>query len=394
MLAVVVATLAVCEPMPHTAFTVQATPGSGADLVLLSGDGRFVVLTATAAGPVVPGAGNWRVDRTTGDTVALPVGTPVRISTDGSRVLVGDHTGVRLWDDGVTTPAPDGVLSDDLTANAFVGGDGTVQTRNLATGVVRPVETGFPRPPGTSAWLFGVSDDGDTVVFRFGTTIRVIDLGAGASSDIPSLASDGDDTNPATTETVLLAAGGAAMARTTESSACLLWGCEQFSATIDLIEIPTGTVLGHYDNTTQEAAAFTRIADNGRAVWSYQQRSVTDDVGDPGCPSAPFFAVCVVSASLVELTASGARVDALGGGQGLDLTASANGRFATLTREQPGYRGLMPDAPVRVVDRLSSGPRWETLTGGPSPSARGRISDNGMVVSTTTEGGGWYDFEA
>ena len=110
MLAVVVATLAACEPMPHTTFTVQATPGSGADLVLLSGDGRFVVLTATAAGPVVPGAGNWRIDRTTGDTVALPVGTPVRISTENASAKGGGsrRTGTGC---GVRSRAHGGAMS-------------------------------------------------------------------------------------------------------------------------------------------------------------------------------------------------------------------------------------------------------------------------------------------
>jgi hypothetical protein len=169
--------------------------------------------------------------------------------------------------------------------------------------------------------------------------------------------------------------------------------CQQLWASTDLIAIPSGQVLAHHDNTTQEYGAFLAIADNGRAAWSYQERVVADG-GDPFCPSAPQFLTCVVAASLVELDASGVQIDVLGPGRGIDLSASANGRFATLTREQPGYRFFMPDAPVRVVDRLSSGPRWETLAGGSSPSSRGRISDSGAVISTTSETGGWYDFEA
>jgi hypothetical protein len=388
-LAVAMLLLAACEPMPHTTFTERAAPGAGADLALLSGDGRYVVLTATGAGPVVPGAGNWRVDRTTGDAVALPAGTPDRISADGARVLLTSG-GIRtLWDGG-TTSSPTGVLSPDLTAQAFVGvsGSGSVQTQDLATGVVRPVETAFPRPPGTTAWVHAVSDDGDTVVYGFESTIRVVDLGAGASFDIASLALDGAE------ESVLLAGSGAALARTVQEVICMSAGCGLMSSSIDWIEVPTGAILGHYDNTTQEIPRFTRIADNGRAVWSYQEETVGDDWGYPSCPSAPFAATCVVSASLVELSAHGVRVDPLGAGRGIALDASANGRFAALTREQPGYAGLMPDAPVRVVDRLSSGPRWETLTGGPSPSARARISDDGVVISTTSETGGWYDFEA
>ena len=387
LLAVAVAALAACEPMPHTQFTQRAAPGSGANLALLSGNGAYVVLTATAAGPVVPGAGNWLVERATGDTVALPAGTPGRISTDGARVLLTNGGIQTLWNAGVTS-TPTGLLSPDLTARAFVAGNGTVQTQNLATGVVRPVETGFPRPAGT-ATVHGVSDDGDTVVFQFGSTIRTIDLGAAASFDLASAAASD------TTEVVLLAAGGTALARTVEQLFCdPAIGCEVLVSTVELIAVPSGTLLASHDDDSQELRRFTRISDNGRAVWSYQERRVLDDAGAPGCPSAPFAITCVVAASLVELSANGVRVDALGAGYGLDLDVSANGRFAALSREQPGYVGFMPEAPVRVVDRLTSGPRWETLTGGPSTSTLARISDNGVVIATTSENGGWYDFVA
>lgn len=386
-----VAALAACEPVPHTTFTVEAAPGGGTDLALLSGNGRFVVVTAIAAGPLVPGAGTWRVDRTTGDVVALPDGTPRQISADGSRVLVAGTTGLALWDDGAESTAPSGVLSDDLTFRVYVGDDGTVQVQDLATGVVRAVEEGFPRPAG---WVspIGVSDRGNVVVFRFDATIRAIDLTAGTHLDIPSLATEGTDTDPPADEQVVLAAGGTALARSARSIVCAGPQCEQFWASIDLIAIPSGDVLAHHENATQEFAGFLRIADNGRAAWAYQERTVLD--GDPNCPSAPQALSCVVSASLVELSAHGVEVDVLGPGRGIDLAVSANGRFAALTREQPGYRFFMPDAPVRVVDRLTTGPRWETLGGGTSPSARGRLSDDGRVISTTSETGGWYDFEA
>lgn len=388
-LSLAVAALAACEPMPHTTFTVRAAPGAGADLALLSGNGRFVVLTATAAGPEVPGPGNWRVDRATGDAVELPAGRPLHISSDGTRVLleVGGGLSFTLWDDGAATSAV-GILSSDLSAQVFLGGDGTVQTQDVATGATRPVEAGFPRPAGTTARPLAVSDDGDVVVYRFGSTIRVVDLAAVASFDLVSVG--GGDT----TERILLAGNGTALAHTVDTVVCTFDGCGVLQSTIDLIEIPSGAVLAHHENTTSEVPQMAVIADNGRAVWSYRERVVSDDMGDPYCPSAPFFATCVASSSLVELTRNGARIDNTGPGAGLDLAVSDNGRFAALSKEQPGYRGQMPDLPVGVVDRLSSGPRWETLTGGPAPSSRGRISDDGTVISTASESGGWYDFEA
>jgi hypothetical protein len=381
--------LAACEPMPHTTVSVRATPGAGADLVLLSGNARYVVLTATAAGPVVPGAGNWRLDRSTGDAVALPAGRPIRISSDGTRVLLELNGGASytFWDDGVSAPSV-GVLSPDLSARAFVGSDGTVQTQDVATGVTRPVEVGLPRPPGTTARASQVSDDGDTVVYLFGSTIRVVDLAAGDSFDLTSVG--GGDV----TEGVLLAGSGTALARTVDEVYCTFDGCEVLQSTIDLIEIPTGTVLAHHENLTNEVPAFTRIADNGRVVWSYRERTITDDAGAPQCPAAPFFVTCVVASSLVEVTAGGVRVDDAGPGHAHDLSVSDNGRFAALTKEQPGYAGYMPMLPVGVVDRLSSGDRWEFLGGAPATAVNGRISNDGTVISTTSEDGGWFDFEA
>ena len=179
--------LAGCEPVPHPSFTVRESPDSAVTLRLLSGSASHAVVTATAAGETVPGPGVWRVDRSDGSVDELPAGGPTRISSDGQRVLL---TGPKLWSAGSVLTPPSGLLSEELTFALFVDTDGQVKTWEAATGTVTPVETGFPRPPGTTAAIAkAVSDDGRTVQYELRGSTRIerfVDLDADAVVDRPN----------------------------------------------------------------------------------------------------------------------------------------------------------------------------------------------------------------
>ena len=181
--------LAACEPVTHPSFTVRESPESAVTFRLLSGDASQAVVTATAAGQTVPGPGVWRVDRSDGSVVELPAGEPTKISSDGERVLVGPS----LWSSGSVLTPPSTVMSEQLTFALFVDTDGQVKTWETATGTVTPVETAFPRPPGTTAAIAkGVSDDGRTAQYELQGPNRIerfVDLDAGAAVDRPN----GDD---------------------------------------------------------------------------------------------------------------------------------------------------------------------------------------------------------
>lgn len=401
--ALAVAVVGACEPIDHDQLTVRATPEDPVDLVLLAASGSHAVVRADAAGAGVPGPGNWRVDRATGEAVALPAGTPLRISRDGRRVLVLDGMARTLWSDGTATSLT-GTLSRDLRARAFTAADGTVQVEVLGSGVVTPAETGFPRPAGSTAWIRDVSDDGRTVQYGFDRTVRTVDLDAGTAVDRPDGSREtngeygGMPYQEVVTDAFHLAPGGATFAHLHQEA--LYWGeGEQlFASRVELVDAVTGEVLAAYDNPIDppggpEPIRFVSINDRGDAVWAYQEHHVPDGFG--GCSSAPFAAVCVVSSKAVVVHPGGPPV-AIGTGSGrmLDARPSRNGRFLALTKESGYYVGTGSAGPVTVLDWLSDSARAESLTGAPTPSARGHVSDDGLLVATSGHAGGWYEFSA
>ena len=362
-----------CQPINHPNVTTRATPGANANFKMMSGDAQYVVLSATAAGPVVPGAGNWRVNRTSGAVDALPAGVPKAISRDGSRVLVGTNT---LWVNG-TTSTSTGLLSPDLSARAFVGGDGTVQTQDVVTGVIRPVETDHPRPTGTTAEVLGVSDDGDTVMYHFASTLRIVDLADGSVHDRPygiagrtvEYRLSGSGNGLAITDYVATDQGN-------------------FNAGVTLVHVPSDTTLATYtDDSASWFYGTTVLASDGGAAWLTHERSVGD--GEQGCPSAPFAASCVIASELVHVGTGGPRVFDTYAGDLLAITVTPNGRFATYTKEgidsllDPPWVGFGKPGPVHIIDAWSSGTSREDLTAGPSKSAYGYMSANGALVAST-----------
>lgn len=365
-----------CQPITHGNVTVRAVPGANANFKLLSGDAGYVVLSATAAGPVVPGAGNWRVDRETGAVDALPAGVPKAISRDGSRVLIGTDT---LWVNGVTSTST-GLLSPDLSARAFVGGDGTVQTQDVVTGEIRPVETDHPRPAGTTAEVLGVSDDGDTVMYRFASTLRIVDLADGSLLDRPY------DIAGRTVKYQLSGSGtGLAITDYVET------GLGNFNAGVTLVHVPTETVVAAYtDDSASWSYGTTILAADGTTAWLMHARVVPD--GTDGCPSIPLPAMCVVASELVYVAMGGPRVFDTYGAEFLAINVTPNGRFATFTKSNAPYVGFGQPGPVRILDAWSPGGSSEYLIGGPSESAYGYMSDTGGLVATTTRTGGWVEF--
>ncbi len=361
-----------CDPIVHSNLVTRANPGDGANLKLMSGDGRYVVLSATAAGPVVPGAGNWRVNRETGAADALPAGTPKSISRDGSRVLIGS---VNLWVDGTTSTAT-GVLSPDLSAQAFVGSDGTVQTQDVVTGVTRPVETAFPRPAGSTPTVLGVSDDGDTVMYRFDSTLRVVDIEAGTFYDRAY------DIAGRSVE-YRLSGSGTTLAITDHIS----W----FNAGLTLIHVPSGDTIGSYTDTSASwSYDSTYLAHDGGSAWLTHRQVVGD--GEGPCPSAPMSLSCVVDTEAIHVSAGGVKVFDTYGLRVVHFSVTPNGRFALYTKEDSIYAGMGKPGPVTILDAWSTGIDSETLTSGPSTPAFGFMTDTGGLVATSSRTGGWLEF--
>ena len=202
-----------CDPILHPQFDVREGPTSPVTFELLSGDGNFVVVRSTGPSATVPAAGRWRIDRRDGSVEALPSGDrSASISHDGSRVLVTTGASAVVWASGASLSPPAGTrFSKDLTFGVFVDTAGVVKTWNTATQAIGSVETGFPRPAGTTGALAkGVSNDGRTVEYTLSgvqPTERFVDLDAGRAVDRPNLDGSGRG-GDYVTDRFLLAADG------------------------------------------------------------------------------------------------------------------------------------------------------------------------------------------
>jgi hypothetical protein len=400
----------------HTDFTVREAHDSPVTFELLSGDGRFVVVQATAAGATVPGAGWWRVDREDGSTDQLPA-EATRISADGARVLLADGS---LWDEGSVTPGS-ATYSDDLTYRTFLSG-GTVASQEVATGATVDVEAGHPRPVGTTgATPISISDDGQTVRYRLsrpeGDIDRIVRLGQPTVLDLPAPIVFGP-----THIDHRVAAGGAAVVTTTEE-----WSTVDIDGlflldvvvgvTVELRAIPSGTVTAtwtaSYEPSSRSWTVLGRpeISEDGRWVWITQASVILDSTRCS--PFTTLYATCVVQNDLTAVAAGRTRTTSLGGGDLTSLDITPDGLLAVTNRSfmvtEP-----RPWTSEPQITHAIHGP-WETLEKGPEVTsgdiqicyrygdgpppctvrvygAGTQIADDGKVLaSRSLLGAGWYD---
>jgi hypothetical protein len=407
-----------CDPITHPNFTSKAGPTSPVTFELLSGDGAFAVVRTTAAFGTLPGAGRFRVKRSDGTSDALPSsGTAVRISRDGSRVLISASGAPTVWSSGTLISAPAGAqFSDDLTHAVFRDSSGAIKTWVTATQTVGDVETGFPRPAGTTSALpKGISNDGRTVEYELEGTQHVerfVDLDANQKVDQPNQTSTGD---VYVTDEFMLAAGGGGFVHMHEE------GHFDFSIPAQLIDeswaelmaVPSGSAGRRYDNTTQEGIVRLHVSADATAAWVYQERHALD--GEDGCPSTPAVMTCVVESHALLLRRNGWRTFNTGRGALDGSDAPPDARFLALTKNAFTYDSFRVDGPVRVLDWLTG--TVESLTASenytssdavvcaahgrsspctvPAESAQGQMSDDGRTIATTTEtGSGWYEYTA
>jgi len=416
--------LAACEPVAHSSFTVRESPASAVTFRLLSGDASQVVVTATAAGATVPGPGVWRVDRSDGSVVELPAGEPTKISSDGERVLVGTS----LWSSGSVLTPPSTVMSEQLSFALFVDTDGQVKTWETATGTVTPVETGFPRPAGTtSAIAKGVSDDGRTVQYELQGSNRIerfVDLDAGAAVDRPN-----GDGSSGQMDRFVLAARGDAFLHIHQVCDLVLDPephdlCDPSWA--ELVKLPSGAVARRYTNP--DGGTGMRLTDRGFVSASGQVAWVHREQWQARCTADPTPVGCVTSAQMVTIWEHGDRsfslptspFPSIGTNDVDSVDVSARGRFLVADVHLSVYTFIDKQGLAGVIDRSTGS--TENLWGNPLPPSytetnsvtcsllRGtpgspcslpafavgpQISDDGRVIATTSMSGkGWYEYEA
>lgn len=403
-----------CKPILHPEFSVVEPPLSAASFVLLAGSGSHVVVDATAATGTVPGPGTWRVDRSDGTAVALP-STAQRISADGQRVLL---TNGDLWVVGGIWPRPvPSVFSDDLTAMAFRDADGTIKTRTVATGDTRDVETGFPRPVGSTATPMAVSDDGDTVQYLFGNTVRTVDVATATGLDLVDGTSE-DGVWGFASDDFALSAGGSTVAQVHD--VVLFRTIEPFSyevveSWVRLYDVGSGAVMAEYVNPRHELLQDFALNRSGDTAWVYQERWV--DRGRENCPGSPVPLVCVAESRAVMIGTNGVtKTFSTGPNWVASFDTGANGRFLLLSKDLSPYAGIGPVGPVHVYDWRARGSGIEVLSAGETysetgfidcavatgssttpctivaNSTNGQMTDNGRLVATTSDRGGWYEY--
>ncbi|MDP9332783.1 MAG: hypothetical protein M3Q30_05675 [Actinomycetota bacterium] len=394
--------LAACDPVLHPTFAVKEDPSAPVTFDLLSGNGTLAVVRATGAGATVPAAGCWRVNRSDGSVVALPgCNRALRTSADGSRILLDTNSGQVLWSSGTTLTPPGGIVfSKDLTFGVFVDTDGAVKTWKTADKSVGLVETGFPRPAGTtSAQAKGISNDGRKVEYTLSGTnpiARFVDLDTATKIDRPNLTSI-----PASvTDTFSLAPSGAGFLQVherihiDESTFPPILVIDESWA--ELVAFPSGKLIRRYTNTTQEGIARSFISDDGGTAWLYRERIVADG-GASDCPDVAGVASCVESSHAILINNIGAAVFDTGPHDVAAMNSFGNGRFLVFDKFDSPYVSFNdggPSGPVQILDWLTH--HVETLSHAATLnawSANGQMSnDLRLVATTTTTGKGWYEY--
>lgn len=399
--------LVACDPVLHPTFTVREAPNAPVRFDVLSADGRFVAAHATGAGATVPGAGCWRVNRTHASVVPLPsCNRALRISADGSRILLDTSSGNMLWSSGTTLTPPAGtVFSKDLTFGVFVDTNGAVKTWKSANQSVGLVETAFPRPAGTtSAQAKGISNDGRKVQYTlFGTNPieRFVDLDTNAKID---------RSNSSHADTFSLAPSGGGFLQVHEVSH-LNTNTNPPTLVIDeswgeLAAFPSGKVIRRYINTTQESIDRSFISDDGGTSWLYREQVVD-------CQELPAPAPCTTSSHAILVANVGAAVFDTGPNAVDAMDSFSNGRYLVYDKlGAPPGTGLPGPVPVTIIDWLSGHIEHLTaaitytetdpnLCNGAAPctitarSIRGQVTNDLRVVATTTSTAkGWYEYTA
>lgn len=401
-------------------FEVEESNTSAATFQGLADGGGFVVLSSTGPTDTVPGAGWWRVDRSTGAAVALP-GEVDRLSPDGSSALLADGS---LWhDDGTVTTEP-GVYSEDLRYRLAETG-GALVVHSVETGAVVDVDAVFARPAGTTAVIpVAVSNDGRSVAYQLKagsvtTADRFAHLDAATPLDLPH----------ATDITYMMAARGRIVAR-----ADLEIGVYEdpnygpvtvnLQVDIDLIDIVSGSTVATETRTFLPPTDIERsnfellgISDNGKTVWSVEERFAADHgLACFGSP-APIVMGCVKRSTLtaVNIGRPSVHVDlAFTEIEAFDITAAGDHAVASLKHTFTHYVDMpvrMPPLLLRrtegIVGQLDQGPTIEyssttacQYAGVPTApctvpivGAHVEISDDGRVAAgNTMSGPGWYDY--
>ena len=348
----------------HPTFTVKEGPSSAVTAKLVSGDGNFVVVKATAAGTTVPSAGLWRVDRRDGSTLRLPDGYgPFSISPTGAhRAALQPELPPVIWSNGTLVTPPGPVMprvSADLAFALFVDSAGAVQRLEIATGTITPVETGVPRPAQyTYASPLGISDDGKIAQIALGNSccsgglMRFIDIAAHTATDV-AFQSGGD-----ITDTFTMAAGNGA--------AFLMHHLDVYvdptdpSHTIknaDWVELrrrATGAVVRHYDVPAGRDVVKLSIAASVFSAWIMQAHFTTCDL-----PGVQF--PCFDNSEAVVMLAAGTRSFSTGGGGFVDaFSTTPSGRFLAFDFAR-GPDERIPYGPTTIIDWVTG--NVEQLTG-------------------------------
>lgn len=372
---------AACRPIAHPD-RVVVDPATSLGVVGLSGDGNFVVVSATAASDAVPGPGLWRIDRRDGTTTALPASTFVRISHDGQRLLLNPGTGTRVWRDGAfAVGAPNGAATSRNLRYAVFHGvlDPRLIRVDLNTGARTPFGT-----PGMTARDVGISDDGSVAWYESDpnvgpcqTTFVEIATGATTVHDVCGRVSGSGKHLLVELDVVLagglgIEIGGPRRLQIRESA-------------------NPAVVLAEVTADGENVFAEVQLAADLPVVWATEVHAtgnITDPCGSPFTPPCTFHErnvaiVVTTPQGTTRLTPPG-DFATLVQGQPLTTTITPSGRFLMLTFE----------GRVHLYDR--HGPRTEVLAGDavqrfPHLSADGRLIVVGEQPATPGGGWGWYE---
>lgn len=370
-----------CDPVTHPD-RVVVDPATSLGVVGLSGDGNFVVVSATAPSDTVPGPGLWRIDRRDGTATALPASTFVRISHDGQRLLLDPGTGTRVWRDGAfAVGAPNHVpTSHDLRFAIYPGIlDPRLMRVDLATGVRTPFG-----PAGVTARDIGISDDGSTAWYESDpsvgpcrTTFVEIATGATTVHDVCGRVSGSGrhllvELDVEMVDGIFFTVGGPRRLQLFASAS-------------------PGVVLTEVVASPDTLFAEVHVAAELPVVWAtevYASGNITEPCGTPFSPPCTFEERTV---AIVAATAQGS------------TRTTSPGNFATLIQGEPRQTTITPsgrflvhtfEGRVRIYDR--HGPRTEVLAGdavqrSPHLSADGRLVVVGEQPATPGGGWGWYE---
>lgn len=377
---------AACEPVPHPN-RVVVDEATTMRVVGLSGDGNYVVVTATAASDAVPGPGLWRIDRRDGSTTQLPAGATLwRISHDGQRLVLLEGGSSRVWRDGayLTNLPLSAAVSQDIRFAVFAGIlDPRLIRVDIATGVRTPMPS-----PGVPTSFNHISDDGSTV--WYGTDqrqeeciIAFIDVATGTTT-VHELC--GATVN---------ASGSHILVPTDFEVSVEWWGISVGGPTRLLLYAAStpGVVVAEMTASPETNFSEIHFAANLPVVWATEMSwsgSLSEPCGTEFTGPCDFTeepeAVVVMTPERIRRTVPSPGIaSAVNPGPPVRSTITPDGRFLVHSAT---------DGSVYVHDRIGS--RLESIAGDGDPQARPLISDDGRVIVLgegywSETGRGWYE---